>query len=115
MISSMSDPAEQGSVAIPLNWGDASKVQTLAANQLAVTFDSIGSKPDLVVLTIGHAAAPILIGSEDQKREAAEQLHEIVIQPVARVSLSSGRLKEWLALLQRTADMIEEIERREGE
>ena len=100
-------------MAIPLTWGDISKVPVLAANQLAVQVDALGTKPDLVILTIGHASAPVLTGTDEQKRAAAELIHRVEVQPLARISLSVGRLKEWAALLQTTADKLDEIQRGE--
>jgi hypothetical protein len=67
-----------------------------------------------VILTIGHASAPVLIGTDEQKREAAERIRQVEVQPLARISLSVGRLKEWATLLQTTADKLDEIQRGEG-
>jgi hypothetical protein len=86
-----------------------------AANQLAVQIDSLGSRPDLVVLSIGHASPPILQGTDAQQREAIGHITEVSVQPVARVSVSIGRLKEWAELLRQTVDQLEDIERSEGE
>lgn len=113
-ISSQPEPEDQDSLAIPLTWGDTSRVPVLAANQLAVQVDALGTKPDLVIITIGHASAPVLVGTDEQKREAAERIREVEVQPLARVSLSVGRLKQWAALLQTTADKLDEVPRGEG-
>jgi hypothetical protein len=101
-------------VAIPLTWGDVSRLPVLAANQLAVQVDALGPKPDLVVMTVGYAVAPIFSGSEEQRQEKLEQTSEVEIQPLARFSMSMGRLREWADLLQTTADRLEELHREEG-
>lgn len=113
-ISAQPDPEDRELVAIPLTWGDVSRMPVLTANQLAVQVDALGAKPDLVVLTVGHVVAPILSGSEEQRQDALERTTEVTIQPLARFSLSVGRLREWADLLQATADRFEEMQREEG-
>jgi hypothetical protein len=114
MISSQPDPEDQETLVVPVTWGDVEALPVLAANQLAVQVDSLGTRPDLVVLTVGHVVPPIISGPEEQRLAQVEQITEVVVQPLARFSLSPGRLREWADLLRTTADRFEEMQREEG-
>jgi hypothetical protein len=83
------------------------RTPVLAANQLAVQVDTLGTTPDQVVLAIGHASPPVLVGTEDEQRVALNRIGEVSVMPVARVSVSVGRLKEWAKLLTQTAEKLE--------
>ncbi|MDY7085969.1 MAG: hypothetical protein SYR96_12770 [Actinomycetota bacterium] len=96
-----------------MTWGDVKGLPVLAANQLAVQVDSLDTEPDLVVLTVGHVVPPIISGAEEQRLAQVEQIKEVVVQPLARFSVSPGRLREWVDLLRTTADRIEEMQREE--
>ena len=65
----------------------------------------------MIVLPIGHATPPILVGTVEQQSEAVGRIKDVEVQPVAKVSVSIGRLKEWTALLQQTLAKLEEFER----
>jgi hypothetical protein len=101
--------------AVPLAWGEFERLPVRAANQLAVQIDALGTSPDMVVLSIGHASPPIVTGTEEQQIERWRQIKEVPVQPVARVSVSIGRLKEWAALLHQTVAKLEERERGEAQ
>ena len=110
MIIAEPDPGGVEPVGIPLVWGTAGEAPVYAANQLAVQVDALGDRPDLVILSLGHASAPILVGPGDRQREQLVKVKEVEVRVVARVSVSVGRLKEWAALLNRTIDALESQE-----
>lgn len=100
---------------IPLDWSGASSLPVLAANQLLVQLDiqNDGHLAELI-LTIGHASPPPITGTPEEQAEKAKEVKSVAVTPLARVSLASGRLDEWIDLLVNTRKQMQAM-RAEGE
>lgn len=57
-----------------------------------------------VVLTLGQATPPALLGTPEQQLEQARQLNFIPIRPIARVAMNLARLQELIGILQQTVE-----------
>ena len=83
-----------------------SDLPVLAANQFVAQLSggiSTG-QPDEVLLVIGHAAPPIIIG--DDVADRLSQIGQIEVKPLARFSISRERFAELADLLQRIRSSI---------
>jgi hypothetical protein len=100
------NPLEKHS--LRLSWAEAANLSTQAANQLLVQVDlGPNQQPDMVILTIGHAGPPVVLGSRDEQIEQLSKISEVPVKPVIRVSVSLQRLREWAELLNGTLDKID--------
>jgi hypothetical protein len=86
---------------LAVRWPDASTVQILTANQFLVQIDVIGEHPDQLILAVGQAMPPAVLGTPEQTRGMLEEIGEINVITLARYSLTPSRLRELIALLQR--------------
>lgn len=93
---------------MPVIWSKLETLPVLAANQLLAQVDSLGLEPDMVLLTVGHVSPPVVVGSDEQQRAHYAEIKNVAVEPVVRLSISVGRLKEWSALLVQTLAKIEE-------
>jgi hypothetical protein len=91
----VSDDSAPGkmSIQVPLVWGNLDKLPVLAANQFLVQV-SAGPSPeyDEILLTAGHAAPPVLLGSQEQQETAARQVTNVQVTPIGRYSVSRANL-----------------------
>lgn len=87
---------------LAVSWKDAENIPIMAVNQFLLQLSApVGPGADEAILSLGYLAPPILVGSTEEQRQAAQELHHVKVQPVARVSLSKKRLKELADLLNR--------------
>jgi len=57
-----------------------------------------------VVLTLGQATPPALLGTPEQQLEQARQLNFIPIRPMTRVAMNVARLRELIGILEQTLE-----------
>jgi hypothetical protein len=70
------------------------------ANQFLAQLDSVGERPDQLVLAIGQVMPPAVLGTREEKRAALEGVSEIAVQTLARYSITPARLRELIQLLE---------------
>ena len=86
-----------------MTWGEVNELPVLAANQLAIQVDVDSSgQADSLIVTFGHAGAPIVSGTPEDVRAQTEKINQVTVQPLARLQVSLKRAAEFSALLQRT-------------
>lgn len=57
---------------------------------------------DEVILTIGQAAPPVVMGTSEEVREQLKQIDKVPARVVARLSLTPLRLRQLIGILQET-------------
>jgi hypothetical protein len=96
----MSEPnAEQPQdLTVPAVWVGLEDVPISFANQF------IGQMDDRceVVLSLGQVLAPVLMGTAEQQQQQAQNIPFVQVKPIARVSLSTARIRELVDVLQST-------------
>jgi len=103
------------SYSIPLVWRGVELLQVMAANQLLVQVDMAGVDPDMILLTIGHASPPPVIGTVEEQAARLQEVNEVEIQPIVRLAISERRLSEWVTLLQQTRIRLDDLAQRDKE
>lgn len=92
---------------VPVTWADVSELPVLASNQLAVQVDmDSAGQPDSLILTFGHAGAPIMSGTPEEVRAQTEKVGQVTVQPLVRLQISIKRAAEFSAVLQRSLAVI---------
>jgi hypothetical protein len=105
--------AEAGSEGFEISgvWVGVDETPIVFANQfLGTVFEGE------VVLALGQATPPALLGTPEQQLEQARQLNFIPIKPMTRVAMNVARLREFIGVLQQTVENHERQEQqaREG-
>ncbi len=92
---------------VATHWDAATQgIPTLAANVFSLQITGSG-EPEEVVMSVGYAAPPIFTGSPEEQQRQAEALEAVVITPVVRLSITPGRLRELLGLVQTVVDNLD--------
>jgi hypothetical protein len=101
--------ADEGkeSLQVPVVWTDVDETPILFANQFVSQF-----QPGEFVLTFGQVSPPVLLGSEEERREQALRLRWIPIKAIARVGLTRARMEELIGVLR---DNLENHDRATGQ
>ncbi len=91
-------------VQIPLVWVGVEQQPI----ELASHFVAQVQAPDEIILTFGQTAPPMVFGTQE---EQATQLRASIVQvkPLARISVTTHRLREMLTMLQQTLDAHETL------
>jgi len=92
---------EQGRL-VPVIWVGLDEVPIMFANQFVIQ----GGGGELL-LTIGQLAPPMLLGTEDERRQQAEAISYVPIKPLCRISLTADRLGELIDVLSQHRDLSE--------
>lgn len=82
-------------------WPDVGELPVYRANQFLgqVTAGPDGEPEDLL-LTIGHVAPPVLLGSPEEQQATAMALGAINVRALSRISLSYQQTQALIGLLQ---------------
>lgn len=83
---------------VPLTWIGIEDVPILTINQMlgqALT-------PQEFILTLGQVAPPVLLGTEEQRREQLQMITFAAVKPVARIGLTRQRVEELIRILTET-------------
>lgn len=103
----------EGMLQVATAWDDAIETMpTLAANVFSVQVTGAGA-PEEVVMSVGYAAPPVLAGTPEEQQRQAASLESVTIRPVVRLSMTPGRLRELLTVLQGVADGLQNAAPRE--
>jgi hypothetical protein len=100
--------ADEENVQVPLVWVGVEELPLLSVNQI---LGQILGK-DEFLLAFGQVAPPILLGTDEQKRDQARMLTFAAIKPVARLAMTRQRIQELRDLLDR---QIEAHDKQHGE
>jgi hypothetical protein len=87
---------------VPVIWVGLDDVPIMFANQFVI--QGAGSE---LTLTIGQLAPPMLLGSEDERRQQAEAISYIPVKPLSRVSLTTERLAELIDVLSQHQEQMQ--------
>lgn len=80
---------------VRLVWVGVPDEEIVFANQLMV--QHIGSE---FIVTFGQVTPPVLLGTDEEKREALGEIELLPIKPVARVGLTAQRMAEFVQVMQ---------------
>ncbi|WP_163548092.1 hypothetical protein [Candidatus Frankia nodulisporulans] len=92
-------------------WTGLEDVAVLAANQFAVQIDGPDGVPENIILAVGHATPPLLLGTPEENRAVAGEIKSLPVKPLARLSLSPARAK---ALIHVLSEMVARIDNEGG-
>lgn len=96
----------EGSVQVPVVWVGAEELPVQFVNQFVGVV-----QPGEIFLTLGTIVPPAIIGDTlEERREQAEAIQFVQVQPVARVALTPARLRELIGVLQTTLANYEKLE-----
>lgn len=82
-------------VAVPLAWTDLDDLDTPLANQFASLF-----LEEMFVVTVGNVTPPVFLGSEQARKEQAQELPYLPIRPIARFAMTEAKLEAFIDVLQ---------------
>jgi hypothetical protein len=91
---------------LPLAWIGLDDQPIILANQF---ISQVGQQEEIVI-SIGHVAPPVLIGTPQEQFEQAKRIPFVAVRPVARISMSRVGLEEFIKNLQQTAANYDRIE-----
>ncbi len=85
---------ESESRKIPIVYLGAEDVPILYANNFVIQ-----SHQGDFILTVGQLSPPILLGSEEDRRQQVEQVSYVPVKVVARLSFTRARIEELISVL----------------
>jgi hypothetical protein len=89
-------------------WIGVEDVPIMFVNQAIAQVDDHGD----AILTFGQASPPVILGgTPEEQRQQAESIQFIQIRPVARISMSTQRIREVISALQQTLENQERAKR----
>ena len=91
---------------MPLDWTGVALTPVLAANQLLVEVDVVDGRPDNILISFGQASPPPIVGTPQEQADRLSNLGSVPVTPVARLSVTKGRLEEWVGILSGTLEQI---------
>jgi hypothetical protein len=98
-------------------WPEIGDLPVLAANQFLVQGGISGNSgvPDDMVLTVGHTAPPVLLGTPEEQQAQLAALGAVTTRPLVRVSISRNRLGELIGLLVAAANQWDTMGKEGGD
>ncbi len=90
---------------VPLTWIGIEDVPILTINQIvgqALTREEY-------ILTLGQVAPPVLLGTEEQRRQQLEMITFAAVKPVARIGLTRQRVEELIRILTEILDNADKM------
>jgi hypothetical protein len=84
---------------VTVSWAGVESVPIQMANQFLVQIDAVGPVPDVLVLAIGQATPPAVLGSAEEKAEQMRRVTSVNVIPLARYVITPARLTELVDLL----------------
>ncbi|MET8908401.1 hypothetical protein [Micromonospora sp. NPDC004551] len=103
-------------ITVRVVWKDVDTIPVEPANQFAamVGLPTGSGAPDGVIIVMGYAAPPVLLGTPDEVRRTAADLVELPVDVKARFVLTRERLGELIKVLQITAQQYDEAKGEAG-
>lgn len=105
MRTKVSDVSED-SREIPLTWIGIEDVPILTINQMV---GQALTRQEYIV-TLGQVAPPVLLGTEEQRRQQMEMLTFAAVKPVARIGLTRRRVEELIRILTEILDNADKMD-----
>jgi len=99
----MTQQPQPEAIGIPTTWIGIENVPIQFANQF---IGQVDDRADIIV-SLGQANPPVLVGTPDQVNEQLSRIAYVPVTPVSRVTLSRVRVQELIAVLQQTLDIQE--------
>ena len=78
------------------------------ANQFLAQVDVVAGEPDLLILTIGQAVAPPVLGTPEEQAAALQRAGGLNVMTLGRYTLTPRRLAELIELLQRMQSIFQD-------
>jgi hypothetical protein len=100
----MAEPREP--IRVPVVFIGAEDTPVQYANQFVVSHQQ-----DEFILTVGQVTPPLLLGTEAEQREQAQQLAYVPVKTVARLAFTRARLVELMSVLQENLKRFDEKKR----
>ena len=97
-------------VAIPIVYLGVEDAPLLYANQFVIQYQQ-----NEFILTVGQLAPPILLGTEEERRQQARELTYVPVKVVARFALTRTRLEELVKVLAGHLERYDQERQREGD
>lgn len=107
----MMQESEQ-SLSLPVSWVEVDQADVVAANQFAMAYNPTTGES---VLTVGHVAPPMLLGTEEDVRQQAEKIQFVPIRTVGRFSMTRSIAEALREVLQQHLARYDQEQREEGE
>ena len=101
MIRHVTDELQRLDKALRIQWTGVDSIPIQTANQFLVQIDAIGDRPDQLILAFGQVTPPPILGTEEEKQAQMAGVDSIKVLPLARYSMTPGRLTELIELLKR--------------
>jgi hypothetical protein len=90
-----------GNVQISIIWPEVEEEPVFRANQfLGQISPGPTGAPEDFILTIGHVAPPVMLGTLDEQRATMSALGAVSVRTLSRVSMSRGNLEALIRILQ---------------
>ena len=90
-------------IKVPVVFIGAEDTPVHYANQFVVAHQQ-----DEFILTVGQVTPPLLLGTEAEQREQAQQLSFVPVKTVARFAFTRSRLVELISILQENLKRFDE-------
>ncbi len=109
MVTEPQGEQEHGSklMQVPLSWQGLEDLPVLAVNQFVVQIDSPDGSPEQILVAVGHAAPPVVLGSAEEQQAAIAGLDMVPVKPLARFSLSRNRVAALVRVLDDVAQTFD--------
>ena len=88
---------EPEGVQVPVVWVGPEELPVLYVNSFVAQVDK-----EEVFLLAGQLVPPAVVGTEEQRREQANNISFAPIRPVARLAMNPARLRELISILEIT-------------
>lgn len=96
--------AKTDEISLPLAWTDLDDLDIPLANHFASLFHE-----DMFVVAAGNVFPPVFIGSDESRREQAQELPFLPIRAVARFALTEAKLEDFINVLQSNLQKYREL------
>ncbi len=98
-----------------MDWSESQRVPLQTANQFLAQIDAVAGEPDLLILAIGQAVPPPVLGTPEERAAALQRAGRLSVQTLGRYTLTPKRLAELIELLQRMQRLFQDAPVDRGE
>lgn len=97
---------------VELTWGNVQDLPLNFVNQIVAQLGAPAGPeqvPDGIIVILGHAAPPVIVGSEEAIQRQVDALSSVQVQPLGRFVMSRERAEELLQVLAQSVAQYDEI------
>ena len=87
----------QETFAVPKSWIGVDQVAVFAANEFVISHVPVSGE---FIVTVGHIAPPVLLGTDEEQRAQAEQFVFVPVRTIGRFSLARLHVEQLIGALQ---------------